>query len=104
MRQGKASDISDRWTGDVVLKRDLFSTVERGRFRSDIGEVDAVLRRIDEVPWWSWAVARHLFARERRALAAAGPLGIAPCVLYADRKLLVRSWIDGVALHIAKPH
>jgi hypothetical protein len=104
MRRRIKNDISDQWTSDVVLKRDLFSTVERGRFRSDIGEVDAVLRRIDEVPWWSWAVARHLFARERRALAAAGPLGIAPRVLYADRKLLVRSWIDGVALHIAKPH
>ena len=29
------------------------------------GEVDAVLRRIDDVPWWSRPLARHLFARER---------------------------------------
>jgi hypothetical protein len=104
MRQSIANDISDRWTSHVVLKRDLFSTVERGRFQSETSEVDAVLRRIDQVPWWSFAVARHLFARERRALTAAGSLGIAPRVLYADRKRLVRSWIDGVALHIARPH
>ena len=49
----------------------MFSTVERGRFRSDAGEVDAVLRRLDQVPWWSYIPARHLFARERRALALA---------------------------------
>jgi hypothetical protein len=97
-------EISERWTSDVVLKRDVFSTVERGRFRTEAGEVDAVLRRIDQVPWWSLAVARHLFARERRALVAAGPLGISPALLYSDGKMLVRSWIDGVALHIAKPH
>jgi hypothetical protein len=104
MRHPTANGISDRWISDVVLKHDLFSTVERGRFRSDIGEVDAVLRRIDAVPWWSWGVARHLFARERCALAIAGQLGIAPHLLHADGKRLVRSWIDGVALHIAKPH
>ena len=60
-------------------------------------------RRIDEVPWWSAPVARLLFARERRALARAGELGIAPRLLLAGRNMLVRSWIDGVALHIAKP-
>jgi hypothetical protein len=103
MFQPMASDISHRWTSDVVLKRDLFSTVERGHFRSETEKVDAVLRRIDEVPSWSWPIARHLFVRERRALTAAGPLGIAPTLLYADNKWLVRSWIDGVALHIAKP-
>jgi len=35
------------------LKRDVFS--KRGTaagFRSDKGEVDAVLRRLDQVPWW----------------------------------------------------
>ena len=48
------SEIAGRWRSDVVLKRDVFSTVERGRFRMPEGEVDAVLRRTDEVPWWSW--------------------------------------------------
>jgi predicted Ser/Thr protein kinase len=99
----RKSEIADRWHSDVVLKRDVFSTVERGRFRTAQGEVDAVLRRIDEVPWWSRPVARHLFARESRALRLAGPLQIAPALLFSGRQELVRGWIDGVALHIAKP-
>src|SRR5437773_8952231 len=97
-------EIEGRWTNGVVLKRDLLSTVERGRFGTRAGDVEAVLRRIDEVPWWSFGVARHLFARERRALAIAGELGIAPPLLFAGRKALIRGWIDGLPLHIAKPH
>lgn len=49
--------LSARWSEGVLLKRDVFSTVERGRFKSDAGEVDAVLRRLDEVPWWSFLLA-----------------------------------------------
>ena len=97
-------EIRGRWHTSVVLKRDVFSAIERGRFRTDNGEVDAVLRRLDGVPWWSRIVAYELFRRERRALAVAGPLGIAPPLLYAGRRVLVRGWIDGVPLHIAKPY
>jgi len=97
-------ELAGRWRGGVVLKRDVFSAIERGRFRTDAGEVDVVLRRIDDVPWWSRALARHLFRRECRALALAGPLGIAPSPLFAGRRVLVRDWLDGVPLHIAKPH
>src|SRR5262249_1892016 len=42
-------------------------------------------------------------ARERRALAVAGELGISPPLLFAGRDALVRGWVDGVPLHIAKP-
>jgi hypothetical protein len=98
------AELGGRWKSGVVLKRDVFSTVERGRFRTDGGEVDAVLRRLDQVPWWSRGLAVLLFRRERRALATAGQLGIAPQLLFAGRQTLVRSWIDGVPLHIAKPH
>src|SRR6266702_3877838 len=97
-------EIEGRWKTGVVLKRDPLSTVERGRFVTAEGEVEAVLRRIDEVPWWSFALARHLLARERRALAAAGSLGVTPALCFAGRRVLVRGWIDGVALHLAKPH
>src|SRR3979490_586338 len=99
-----AATLSARWTEGVLLKRDVFSNVERGRFRSDKGEVDAVLRRLDQVPWWSFALARHLFARERRALALAKGLDVGPELLWAGRRALVRGFIDGVALHLAKPH
>src|SRR5436853_4419569 len=99
-----AATLSARWTEGVLLKRDVFSTVERGRFRDDDGEVDAVLRRLDEVPWWSFLLARHLFARETHALALAKGLDVGPELLWAGRRALVRSFVDGVALHLAKPH
>jgi AMP-binding enzyme len=95
--------LSAKWTEGVLLKRDVFSTVERGRYRSNAGEVDAVLRRLDQVPWWSYIPARHLFSRERRALALAHGLDVGPELLWAGRQALVRGFIDGVALHLAKP-
>jgi hypothetical protein len=98
-----AAMLGARWTEGVLLKRDVFSTVERGRFRSDTGQVDAVLRRLDFVPWWSAIPARHLFARERRALSLAKGLHVGPELLWAGRRALVRGFIDGVALHLAKP-
>jgi hypothetical protein len=103
-RDDAPEELGGRWRDGVVLKRDVFSTIERGRFRSVAGEVDAVLRRLDQVPWWSRGLAYLLFARERRALAIAGKLGIAPPLLFAGRHALVRGWIDGVPLHIAKPY
>jgi hypothetical protein len=102
--RNEPDELAGRWRGETVLKRDVFSTIERGRFASDAGEVDAVLRRLDGVPWWSRALAVVLFRRERRALAIAGKLGIAPPLLFAGRRALVRGWIEGVPLHIAKPH
>jgi hypothetical protein len=99
-----AAFLSTNWTEGVLLKRDVFSTVERGRFRTDSAEVDAVLRRLDEVPWWSYLVARHLFERERKALTLARDLGVGPKLLWGGRNSLVRGFIDGAALHLAKPH
>jgi serine/threonine protein kinase len=98
-----AEVLSARWIEGVLLKRDVFSTVERGRFRGDCGETDAVLRRLDQVPWWSFAPARHLFARERKALTLAKGLNVGPELLWAGRRALVRGFIDGVAMHLAKP-
>jgi hypothetical protein len=96
--------LTGRWQTTVVLKRDVFSTVERGTFRGDSGaEVPGVLRRLDEVPWWSRPLARHLFNRERRALASAHRLGVAPPLIYADDHKLVRGYIPGSALKIARP-
>jgi hypothetical protein len=98
-----AAVLAARWTEGVLLKRDVFSTIERGRFRCDAGDVDAVLRRLDQVPWWSYVAARHLFGRERRALALARDLRVGPELLWAGREALVRGFISGVALHLAKP-
>jgi hypothetical protein len=98
-----AAALAARWTEGVLLKRDVFSTVERGRFRGDNGDVDAVLRRLDQVPWWSFILAYHLFARERRALTLARDLHVGPDLLWAGRRALLRGFINGVALHLAKP-
>jgi hypothetical protein len=98
-----AAVLAARWTEGVLLKRDVFSTVERGRFRDQTSDVDAVLRRLDQVPWWSFILARHLFARERRALQLARGLQVGPELLWAGRRALVRGFIDGVAMHLAKP-
>jgi hypothetical protein len=103
LRKQDADVLSAQWTEGVLLKRDVFSTVERGRFQKPGGEVDAVLRRIDQVPWWSYLLARHLFTRERRALILAHDLNVGPELLWAGQQALVRSYIDGVALHLAKP-
>ena len=96
--------LAGRWQTTVVLKRDVFSTVERGTFRGDGGDVPGVLRRLDEVPWWSRPLAYHLFNRERRALASATPLGVTPPLIYADDRKLVRGYIPGSALKIARPY
>src|ERR1700731_800035 len=102
--QDDAAVLSARWTEGVLLKRDVFSTVERGRFRQVDGEVDAVLRRLDWGPWWSLLPAPPLFAREPRALALANGLQVAPKLFWAGRQALVHAFINGVALHLAKPH
>jgi len=97
------AEIAGRWQTNVVLKRDIFSTVERGKFTVAGGPADAVLRRLDATPWWTRPLARHFLHREARALAATKSLEIAPELLFASDALLVRRFIDGVPLHIARP-
>ena len=97
------AEVAGRFTSQVVLKRDVFSTVERGIFHGSGGDVEAVLRRIDLVPWWTFGLALHFLKREARALAAAGRHTIAPALLLEGQRVLVRGWIDALPLHIAKP-
>jgi hypothetical protein len=97
------AELGGRFRSTVVLKQDVFSTVERGFFRAGADEVEAVLRRIDLVPWWTLGLARHFLKREAHALAVAGNLDIAPRLLSQGRQVLVRSWIEALPLHIASP-
>src|SRR5436309_14459522 len=97
------AELGERWHRSVLLKRDIFSIVERGTYRGPDGDVDAVARRIDQVPWWTFLFARNFLAREERALTIVGPLGIAPLLYFGGKRVLVRRWIDGVPLHIARP-
>jgi hypothetical protein len=97
------AEIAGRFRTTVVLKRDVFSTVERGFFSDGGRETESVLRRIDLVPWWTFGIARHFLHREARSLAIAGELDIAPKLIFEGRRTLVRSWIEALPLHIAKP-
>lgn len=97
------AEAEGRFRSDVILKQDVFSTVERGFFNGAAGDVESVMRRIDLVPWWSFPLARHFLKREARALAIAGRLKIAPELLHLGERVLFRSWIEALPLHIAKP-
>ena len=44
MPKDDAETLAARWTEGVLLKRDVFSMVERGRFRGQGSEVDAVVQ------------------------------------------------------------
>lgn len=103
MGRSALDSIADRWQAGHVLKQDVFSTVERGRFATPAGPVNAVVRHLDDVPWWSLPLARLLMARERRALARIGDLGLGPPLLFAGRDILVRGFIDGLPMHVAQP-
>jgi hypothetical protein len=99
-RRGNAD--RSRWRPLTILKADHFSTVERGFWREDTGEVEAVLRRYDNVPWWIRPIAYHFGRREARALERLK--GVAgPRLLAFGDGFLVRSWIDGLPMHVARP-
>jgi len=91
-----SSELAGRWRCQMVLKLDVFSTIERGQYLTPHGEVESVLRRIDAVPWWARPLARHLFRRERNALERIGDLDVGPRLLYANGDFLVRGFIEGV--------
>lgn len=91
-----------RWRPVAVLKSDHFSTVERGFWHGEEGDVEGVLRRFDTAPWWVRPIAYHFGRREARALARLN--GIAgPRLLASGNGFLVRAWIEGLPMHIAKP-
>jgi hypothetical protein len=90
------------WRPLAVLKSDHFSTVERGYWRDGGQEVEAVLRRFDRVPWWVRPIAFHFGRREAQALTRLH--GIAgPRLLTQGDGFVVRAWIEGLPMHLARP-
>lgn len=87
----------------AVLKSDHFSTIERGFWITDAGEVEAVVRRLDQVPWWTRPIARWFANREARALERIAGIGIGPQLIARGDDFLVRSWIPGLPLQLARP-
>ena len=68
------------------------------------GGPDAVVRRDarDARTGCRW-VARRLLAREARTLAALDGISGVPELIEADRDVLVRSYLDGVPMHVGRP-
>ena len=63
-----------------------------------------MLRRIDLVPWWTFGIARHFLKREARgACDRRAARHRAAALLFEGRRVLVRSWIEALPLHIARP-
>ncbi|WP_428030548.1 serine/threonine protein kinase [Ancylobacter sp.] len=89
---------------DTVLKRDTFSTIERGFWRDAAGNrFPAVRRNYAGVKWWVKPLARHFARREARALVRAEGSGHTVPVYALEEGHLVRGFVDGIPLQIAKP-
>ena len=93
------------FTVDTVLKRDIFSTIERGTWHDAQGrDFPAVRRRYDDVKWWVKPLARHFARREARALRRAEGSGHTVPVYALEEGYLVRGFVDGIPLQIARPY
>lgn len=93
-----------RFEVEALLKRDLFSTVERGTFvAADGSRLPAVRRDWTARPWWTALPAAWLAARERAALRHLDGFPDVPRLLHTERGRLVRSHLPGAALHEARP-
>lgn len=93
------------FTLDTVLKRDIFSTIERGTWHDGQGRAfPAVRRRYDDVKWWVKPLARHFARREAKALRRAEGSGHTVPVYALEEGALVRGFVDGIPLQIARPY
>jgi hypothetical protein len=84
------------------LKSDLFGTVTRVA-RPGTDDAWVVERDARSARWWSRPLAHHLMTREARALRALAPLAGVPKLEQSARGRLVRTWIDGKPMHLARP-
>jgi hypothetical protein len=89
---------------DSVLKRDIFSTIERGIWRDASVDHPAVRRRYDDVKWWVKPLARSFARREAKALRRAEGSGHTVPVYALEEGYLVRGFVDGVPLQLARPY
>ena len=83
----------------VTLKQDLFGTVTRVERDGAV----RVVRDCSKARWWLRGLARHLLARERRALQHLAGVDRVPRLLATERSRLEREWIDGRPMQLAQP-
>lgn len=90
------------WERMCVLKGDLFSLVESGRWRQH-GPALLVRRDIGYARRWAWPIAWLLARNEARALRALAGQHSVPQLVRWRRGILLRSWIDGRPLAEGPP-
>ena len=91
------------WVRETILKQDLFSRVERGHFAGGEPAGQWVMRDTSCARWWTIPLARFLERHEVRALKALKGFPGMPQLHMAQGHVLVRSWIPGAPLQVAKP-
>jgi RIO-like serine/threonine protein kinase len=82
-----------------ILKRDLFGEVTL----EYCGDEPLVVRNAAASRWWTRWIARYLLRREALALAALEGIDGVPALVRHDRDGLVRTYLDGEPLHVARP-
>ena len=93
----------DGFRHEYFLKADFFSRSDFGAYRADGGDVPAVRRDIGFSRFWLRPVAHWFGRRERRALERLENFASTPDLLYASRRIVVRSWIGGRPMQEAEP-
>lgn len=88
-----------QFSSKTLLKKDTFSLVERGVFDNK----ESVLRRIDQTPWYAYPLAKLLLKLEARSLSKLQSPDLYPPLFFQNEWSLIRGWIDGLPMHLAKP-
>ena len=84
-----------------LLKTDHFGTVSK-EFDS-ISQQWLTCRDTRSAPWWTRSIARYLAKREANALRLLNIPDYIPELLYWQNGILLRSWIAGKPMQLAKP-
>ncbi|MFT7465527.1 MAG: hypothetical protein ACI9EF_003896 [Pseudohongiellaceae bacterium] len=101
---GDPATLAATFVTDAVLKRDLFGRIERGHVTRPDGSTLAVVKRNWRAgPWWTSPIASWLASREVTTLHAVRGLDSVPQLVFAGRGQLLRTWLDGAAMHEAQP-
>jgi hypothetical protein len=87
---------------DSILKTDEFSETQKGH-TPDAPDRPLIRRVLTGLPWWARPIAHRLARRETKALAACRGIAGVPQLLSADRTAIIRTWSEGLPLHLAKP-
>jgi len=93
----------DRLPASALLKSDLFGRVERVTLPAAAGGGSAVRRDTRRARWWTRPLAVWLAGREARALALLEGMEYVPQLLCWQDGILVRSWLAGAPMQVARP-